>query len=314
MKPGISGYQTSFAFPKGVLVKANTNGYRDEEWPEKKLSGKKALLLLGDSFGWGWGCDQDSMMSRRIEDKSNYAVYNLCVPGDNLFRHYVRYRNHINQIDAEQVVILNYINDFFDISRQKRLLNAARENDIFSVDQTASIQCDNEPSTKMIDILNYSYLFKFVNGIRNSNRFSLSNERGRKLLDSLFKIGFSPDIEFLTDTSSFPDIRSFYRELLTEIAEKRKVIVVNIPPDYQIDQERYTELSRLFPDKNIDPSITNDLLSGITADIPNLTFLDLTDELKRYHAITPLYIKNDGHLNNRGQVIVGDLISSALKN
>jgi hypothetical protein len=226
----------------------------------------------------------------------------------------VRYRYHIDQIGADQIVILNYINDFFDIMGQVRLLKEAREKKLFSEAQTAIIQCDKASSPKLVDILNYSHLFRFVNEIRNSNKFSSDNERGRKLLDSLFRIGFKPDVDLLTDSTFYPEIRSLYRELLVDIAHKRKVLVVHIPPDYQVDQQRAAELARLFPGVNINPSLINVLLKDVTEGIPNLTFLDLTEEIRKYNTHTKLYIKYDGHLNERGQSVIGGLISEAIRN
>lgn len=43
------------AVREGVPVKINAAGFRDDEFPEKVETGRKRILLLGDSIAWGWG-------------------------------------------------------------------------------------------------------------------------------------------------------------------------------------------------------------------------------------------------------------------
>lgn len=313
MKPGVSGYQTSFAFPSGVWVQANAHGYRDIEWVEKKKSGKRPILLLGDSFGWGWGCHQDSTIPRFIEaQRPDRVVYNLCIPGDNLFRHHLRYRFHVDQTGAEHVVILNYINDFFGILDQQRQMKEARAKNLYALGQGAVIDCDTRADARLTDLFNHSHLFRFVNRARNQFRFSTQRESGRKLLDSLFRIGFSPDVDLMTDTTYYAEIRTFYREILGEITAQHPVTIVHIPPDYQVDAEKRQEIERLFPGKVIRPELINSLLRDVVSGMPNVTLLDVTEAMRAENEKTPLYIKLDGHLNERGQRFIGESIAGHL--
>lgn len=313
MKPGVSGFQTSFTFPLGVWVKANANGYRDSEWSEKARSGKKPILLLGDSFGWGWGCHQDSMLSRVIETKrTDHVVYNLCIPGDNLFRQHLRYSYHVDQIGAEHVVIMNYINDFFDILGQKRQMNEARAKRLYAKDDRALIQCDIRESAKLRDFLNHSHLFKFVNQTRNSFRLSNRSEKGRKLLDSLYRIGLSSDVELMKDTTNFAVIRSYYREILLDISRHHKVTIVYVPPSYQVDAESRREIERLFPGSDLRPELINEMLRNVVSGIPNVALLDATEEMRKENERRPLYITWDGHLNEHGHRFLGERMAAHL--
>lgn len=313
MKPGVSGYQSSFAFPAGVKVEANAHGYRDIEWAEKQKTGKKPVLLLGDSFGWGWGCHQDSTIARFIEaQRQDRVVYNLCIPGDNLFRIHLRYRYHADQIGAQHVVIMNYINDFFDILDQQRQMRDARAKNLYAQNRGALIECDTRADAKLTDVLNHSHLFRYVNRTRNSFRFSTRREKGRKLLDSLFRIGFAPDVDLMTDTTYYGEIRTFYREILREISAQRQVTVVHIPPDYQVDAERRREIERLFPGKVIRPELINGLLRDAVSGLPNVSLLDVTDAMRKENERGGLYIKLDGHLNERGQRFIGESIAGHL--
>lgn len=313
MKPGVSGYQTSIAFPTGIRIKANVHGYRDTEWSEKKNSGKKPILLLGDSFGWGWGCHQDSTIARFFEaELPTHVVYNLCIPGDNLFKQHLRYRYHVDQTGADHVIILNYINDFFDISDQQRKMNETSVQQLYSQDNETLIECDSKSDQRLLEVLNRSYLFRFVNSARNNFRFSPQREKGRLLLDSLFRKGFSPDVELMSDTTSFTEIRSFYRGILQDMSKHHKVTVVHIPPDYQVDEERRLHIERLFPGKNIHPEMINSLLQEVVSGIPNVSLLDFTEEMKQENQKTPLYIELDGHLNERGQRFLGRAIAAHL--
>ncbi|MCA0453566.1 MAG: SGNH/GDSL hydrolase family protein [Chloroflexi bacterium] len=91
----------------------NTDGYRDIEWTDEQLIGRKTVLILGDSFAAGWGIDNPeqrfgNVLAQQLGD--NYAVVNLGKEGASTV---VETANLLAYpaATAEVVVLQYYLND-----------------------------------------------------------------------------------------------------------------------------------------------------------------------------------------------------------
>jgi hypothetical protein len=58
-------------------VRINSAGFRDDEMSLKQPD----ALLLGDSFGFGWGVEESDSFEKHLESKCNARVLNMSVPG-----------------------------------------------------------------------------------------------------------------------------------------------------------------------------------------------------------------------------------------
>ncbi len=70
----------------GGEVRINAKGLRDRDHPYDKPPGMKRLLVLGDSFTWGFGVDQRAMFTevlerRLVRDGKNWEIINTGVVG-----------------------------------------------------------------------------------------------------------------------------------------------------------------------------------------------------------------------------------------
>lgn len=61
-------------------VQINEKGYR---YGELDLKNKKRLLILGDSVVFGWGVAQKDIFSTILDNKTNFEIINMGVPGTN---------------------------------------------------------------------------------------------------------------------------------------------------------------------------------------------------------------------------------------
>lgn len=65
-----------------VTVRINRQGLRDREYPFARVSGRKRILVLGDSFAWGFGVEQDEIFSEQLESTlADVEVINAGVSG-----------------------------------------------------------------------------------------------------------------------------------------------------------------------------------------------------------------------------------------
>lgn len=64
------GYRGTFAnreFRTEIAI--NNRGLRDREYPYDRTAGKPRILVLGDSFPFGWGVEQNEAVSERLEQR-----------------------------------------------------------------------------------------------------------------------------------------------------------------------------------------------------------------------------------------------------
>ena len=78
-RPGQHG---RFVHPDfSVEVKISSQGLRDAEYPYERTS-KHRMLVLGDSFGWGFGVEQDEVFSEILERRHpDWEIINASVSG-----------------------------------------------------------------------------------------------------------------------------------------------------------------------------------------------------------------------------------------
>ena len=65
-------------------LKVNALGFRDRDWSPEDYAGKSTVLVLGDSFTFGWGVDHpEDRYSNALAELlgPDYAVINIGVPG-----------------------------------------------------------------------------------------------------------------------------------------------------------------------------------------------------------------------------------------
>jgi hypothetical protein len=81
-----SGWAFTLAHANWVkrYQKENSLGFRDREWPPEDYAGKTTVLVIGDSFTFGWGVDHpEDRYSNTLAELlgPDYAVMNIGVPG-----------------------------------------------------------------------------------------------------------------------------------------------------------------------------------------------------------------------------------------
>lgn len=119
---GAAGAFAGFDFL--VDVRLDARGFRSSTKPW--VPGKKNILILGDSFAWGWGVEDKEVFSEvmmREDDGRN--VYNLSAPGYDPGQQGLLLSNFLDRHPARQfdgcVLVLSLENDFEDITASKIL-------------------------------------------------------------------------------------------------------------------------------------------------------------------------------------------------
>ncbi|MCH8555201.1 MAG: hypothetical protein LAT76_08590 [Schleiferiaceae bacterium] len=302
MRKNVVGYVWTEESSK-IKIESNSHGFRDEQWTSKADSGS---MFLGDSFGWGWGCHSDSMITSVVQSEQVVGdVYNLCIPGDDLVRIHQRYQLFESTLAPKQVVILNYINDFFNVAEQQKRWGKLKVSNQEVAPNAMDINCDKFYKKGSKGFLNQLYLYRFaVRFWGQQGKAYFKNTESKAFV----KAGFSEDVDFLQDSDELTTAMAFYQEILEEMALQHPVTVVYIPPYYAVDSAKEAQLLEAFEVPQIPHEEVPQALDNVIREIDNVTFIDLTEFLETASQEQRLYFNNDAHLNNRGQYLVGEYL------
>lgn len=304
MQPNKSGFAADSDFGS-VLTVANSKGYRDKEWHTKKAS-KYRIMVLGDSFAWGWGVPRDSMITTVLDESdADLSVYNLGIPGDDLRCLYARLKYHVNEISPTHILIMNCINDFWGVDFQRDELERNVKQGLLDLDGTASLSCNRYYSGSMMPLLNRSYLFRIANKFRFSFLLSSKDERTRKQEEELRRDAYLSMHSKLTDSSWFNAAAAFYRPLLKEISQKTDVTILFIPGSDQADSTTSEEVRSYLGGIKSHANAVNQGIARLASEFDGVTFLDPTQALFNESRKRQLYFRTDGHLNPAGQWFLG---------
>jgi hypothetical protein len=98
-----------------VPVATNALGLRDREYEIVAPAGVRRALLLGDSFGWGFGVTQQQMLSAQLAARHDgWEIINGAVTGYGTDQEYLYYRHRGRRLRPELVILLFHPNDVYD--------------------------------------------------------------------------------------------------------------------------------------------------------------------------------------------------------
>ena len=288
-----------------VAVKANGKGYRDREWP----TDDSATVVLGDSFGWGWGVSDTALWKQVVDSPAIAPIINLSMPGDDWFRMQHRFRLHQNELKAKNLVVLCYINDFFGMDDQLARRDSLNQTGFYSEVHSVLDGCETSDHKGRFYPFNRLYVYKMLKGFYVY--FNQRNE-GEGMSDYHSRLGYSADASFLSNGGTFYSVCANYRDALRETAGELPITVVYIPPVYAIDSTVANQVSRAA---GVSLARYDDFYEALLesfAGTQNLEFVDLHPSLSRAHGASSVYFLNDGHLNAHGHRVMGECVAAAI--
>lgn len=94
-----------------VAVRINSHGLRGPEY--EAGPGRPRILLMGDSFAWGWGVEEHQTLAGRLgEGLPGWDVLNAATAGYSTDQQLLWYIDERARFEAELVVLLFCENDF----------------------------------------------------------------------------------------------------------------------------------------------------------------------------------------------------------
>lgn len=285
LRPNTEALATTSDF--SVLYNINDQRLRDRNYTYQKPDGETRVLAFGDSYTFGEGIKYGDRFSDIPENRiENLQIVNFGVPGYSIGQQLLRYYRDGKKYSADYVVI------FVDNSQVRRenidssTLNHSLENiNVTPTDKGNTIyqegkKLENNTSflTKHSNLFNYlSYRWK---------RFQI-RDRLRRQDNKTWNRIFRTEDENLTPGVDVKNIRQLLKKF-NSLVEKRdqKLVVVNIG---------ITEPStRIVPD--------------------NITYHDLSDELRERKKHKDLRFRIDPHYNPETHKFLGKELIPMFRN
>ena len=317
-KPGIKSILKRQEF--ATNVKINSYGLRDKEYELENPNGTIRIAIVGDSFVFGFGIEQNETFVKILEGiinsrlKKNYEVINFGVSGYGTEQEYILIKNDVIKYSPDIIIIAFSLTDL-------------KENvkfNLFDVKNTTLIRNHTQKITLILKLRNYiswhSHFYSLV-------YFSVIDNQ--ELRDFLIKIkllnppykdsstDFDSLIYFNTKNHDFDYVMNKTILLLNEINNIAKqnnvtLIVFIVPTKEQVDDNKMKEYikNKNLNNEKLNITKVQQIISSIQKD--NITIIDPLDQFKKHNINNTFYYDIDGHWNQKGHQFVANIIHENL--
>jgi lysophospholipase L1-like esterase len=101
-----------------TVVRINENGLRDRRHSYERQNDIERILVLGDSFAWGYGVEESERFSQLLEKSLDVEVINAGVSGYSTDQELLWYRSEGIKYETDLVILVLAGNDVGDNDRQ----------------------------------------------------------------------------------------------------------------------------------------------------------------------------------------------------
>lgn len=286
-----------------VIYKINANGFRDDK--NYSFSKKiKRIAVLGDSFTFGIGVDNNKTFSKILEEKSGCEVLNMGVSGYSPSQYLLGLEKKGLKYNPDAVIVSIYTgNDIYDTGLAQKTTGLRRNKPYFNLEDGKLI-LKGVPVPKKeeffdISMNNYVKNQKFYNDIQwfvKWKIYALIKIFLKEYTYSLWeKLGVLNSVEDYEDSLQIIGATlDRARTDLDNLGGKRKLVVLIIPPSGikygRLQRDMIKRLVQILEEKKI-------------------TYINLLPEVLKSKN---LYFSNDGHFNEKGQYLAAEELYKVL--
>jgi hypothetical protein len=118
-----------------ITYQTNNIGFRDaRDYFYEKSKGKKRGIVIGDSFSFGWGVNNENNFVKLLDTNiEGYEFLNFSAPGYSLINHYLFFKKDLLKYKPDKVVISFYAENDFDFGYMPQNFEQPLDEKIFDV-------------------------------------------------------------------------------------------------------------------------------------------------------------------------------------
>lgn len=95
-----------------ITVTHNAQGLRDRDYPLARVEGRRRMLLLGSSFSWGFGVEQDEIYAELVEARNpGWEIINAAVSGYGTDQELLYLQHRGRDFQPDVILMLVHHND-----------------------------------------------------------------------------------------------------------------------------------------------------------------------------------------------------------
>jgi hypothetical protein len=290
-----------------IRVRTNSLGFRDKEYQFSRQAGIKRVIVLGDSFTWGWGVEQEeTFCGVAAREMKNTEFINLGQAGYGTVQEYLLFKKLGIKFSPDFTVLAFFVNDVYDNydagSLKKPLFRLEGGNLVLKRRPKPFKSAINHFLQKNFLLYNFiDYRFAMLKQL--TKRFNVIDVPE----DYFYK-------NYLEKTSAAWDLTDAFLIKLNE-ETRHRLLIMYIPDRLQIEKETYHKMLTALnlEEKKIDVLHPNKILKRFSED-HGIPFLDLTPFFRKANEKgVPIYFKRDGHLTKEGNELVGQQLREKIE-
>ena len=301
-------------------VKISSQGLRDREYSVEKIQGTKRVAVVGDSFVFGFGVEQNETFAKLLEEKlnkvhGNYEVMNFGTSAYSSEQEYLYMKNEIIKFNPDLTILAFSLNDI-------------KENVKFNIFDFKNNTLMQNPEQKITFSLKLRNFISWNSHLYSLMYFSvIENEKLRILLIQLHLLNppyKNPDTDFdslIYQNNNNPDFKYSVNKTIAllaamnNLAKKNNItftIFIN-PTKEQVDNKKNEEY---IHDRNLDKARLNmtQVQQILKENIGNkgIMTIDPLDIFRKQNINNTFYYDIDGHWNKKGHNLVADILYGKL--
>ena len=299
-----------------VNIKTNSHGYSDKDYPFTKPAGSERVVVLGDSFTWGWGVEQEEIFCEVAEKNLERVEFiNLGQTAYSTAQEYLLFKKLGMKFSPNFTILAFGPNDIMENSENPKRPKFLVKDGMLELENSPIPLSLHEKIKKFLkdhfllySLIDYRYVL-----LRQFLKPSGKRPNGYDWVPDYFFKSYHEKMQGPWDVT---------KALLLEIDKltDHRFLIMYIPNRLQVEEETYQQavlttqgrMNTPFDESLIDLFYPNKLLQEFSEE-QGIPFLDLTSYFRKENKQHSLYFKYDGHWTMEGHRLAGKLLSERIQ-
>ncbi len=301
-KPNASGTFRTLDFSSWVQL--NSHGLRAPEVSYEKKPFERRILVLGDSFVWGYGVNADQRFTEKLrEELVGSTVINAGCSGYGTDQELLFFRSEGRRYSADTVIVALHLRSDINNNISSRQ---------YGFHKPVAWSDSGELTFKNVPVVKSSSGYSVANGLKKRSAFLVwlfGRQLGETKVSKLFADGVntlvrdSEPAEIVSNYTAVEATCTLASRLALEIKNSGARVVFAVIPDIRSD-------TRVIDEKSEYASIRSCVseLDVRVVDLTEALSQGLVDDAK-----TPIVFKHDAHWTPHGHSLVARAVAKALR-